>query len=214
MKNAIFFLTAMFLLLSFTAVAQVSSNGTQTEQETVIPIPDYENCAMYYDRGQNSLVSLEIARAETQNKGSGFSPGLITGIGGSKSNLVIMGGESPVVVPRTAEFVVKLANESADPNSWVMLFKLEQKIKGNPSKSYRYMTMSKTSSFAFTMVGSSKTKSTVGDFQLTPLFKKVKPGVYLLNPGGNLPRGEYIFSIIDPNAEQSTSPMVYAFSVR
>lgn len=192
---------------------QAFTYDTETPSNIVTPEPSYDNSAVYYDVQNNRTVNLESIRAETKYKGNGLSL-LPIGVSGGKSKLVLKGGASPVVVPRNANFLIKLANDGVDPNSWVMLYRLQAKQKKNPYKSMRTMTVSKSSGFGVSFFGSYDSKSVSGESQLIPIFQQVRPGVYLLSLASPLLEGEYFFSIIDPNAEQSQSPMVYAFGVR
>lgn len=108
---------------------------------------------------------------------------------------------------------MKLASPEVNPNSWVMLYELEQKIKRNPSKSRRYMTTTKTTGVSISVFNNTGTKTVSGESQQILRFKKIRPGVYLASPASPLPPGEYFFTIIDPNATQAVSPIVYAFGV-
>lgn len=209
-------IVAGLLLASiFSLNAQTGNDKPDSVEESALaelPVPDYENTVVYLDTASNEISSLEITRSETVNKGSGLSL-LPVGVGGGKTNVVLQGGASPVVLPAGAQFIVKLADPEVNPNSWVMLYELEQKIKRNPSKSRRYMTTTKTTGVSISVFNNTGTKTVSGESQQILRFQRIRPGVYLASPSSPLPPGQYFFTIIDPNAMQAVSPMVYAFGV-
>lgn len=206
-------IAASVLLTScFTAQAQ-NGESLPPEAEAMAPVPAYDNTVVYYNAYTNQIKQLEITRSETTTKGNGLSM-LPIGGGGSKTNLVLQGGASPVVLPRDAAFIVRLGDEGANPNLWVMLYRLEQNLKKNPAKSTRFMTVSKMSGVGISVFSNYNTKSVSGESQQALRFKQVQPGVYRMQPAAPLTAGEYFFTVIDPDAQQSVSPMVYAFGVR
>ena len=216
MKRVMIIAAGLLLASTFSLNAQ-SSQEAPTDADnpelTELPVPDYNNTVVYFDSSTNEISSLEITRSETVNKGSGLSV-LPIGVGGGKTNVMLRGGASPVVLPTGAQFIVKLADPEGDPNSWVMLYELEQKIKRNPAKSRRYMTTSKTTGVSISVFNNTGTKSVSGESQQILHFQRIRPGVHLATPVSPLPPGEYFFTIIDPNAMQAVSPMVYAFGVQ
>lgn len=76
------------------------------------------------------------------------------------------------------------------------------------------MTVSKMSCVGISVFSNYNAKSVSGESQQGLRFEQVRPGVYQLGPVVLLIPKEFFFTIIDPNAQQSISPMVYAFGVR
>ena len=169
------------ILSLFAAVAVTGFASAQTVQ-----IPEFKNSPVLL-KADGSLEKLEKQTSALKDKGgsNAFANAYSFGkTAGSVQYINCLGASSPVSVPTTATFVVKLSDAETDPDGTFVL--TEAVVVKNMREVYVRKDYGRN----------------VQEKQITLKYEKVEPGVYKILPDHLNPGTEYCFVPNTPDASK------------
>lgn len=158
-----------------TSETSVSKSPAKTAASVKqVPVPEFVNQIMFYNRETNKISSLEKTKADQKTKAKGL------GLGGYSMNLEIAGETSSVKLTATEApaFVVSFAEGMGEPSAWFALYKSEIK-KGKRT--------------AVWIQGNGVGKTTAGEGLVTFSVKSVGERLFEIAPSQKMEKGEYFF---------------------
>ncbi len=131
---------ALFLFIFAPAITYGQENKLN------LPEPPYIGRIVFVNG--DSTLPLEQQKASTKSK-AGASV-YLTGIGKVTGTNNLKGVKSPIRIQKSDQyqFIVRVADNNLDPFQLLNVFKLEQKIKSNEAKSYRFIETLSTATFS------------------------------------------------------------------
>ena len=147
----------------------------------------------------STITQLDKNNVQIKAKATGSK--IWWGIGSTKQFIEVPGksAKAKIAAGSGVQFFVRGQNNSLDPSSVVMVFKME--VKG----SNRRGQMGKVNNF----VGNSQSGFKQIDFE----GKKFGTSSYIIDPG-NLDAGEYGIVVLNPDKPNDTNLIVYSFSIQ
>ena len=116
------------------------------DEEIRLSEPQYTGKIIFVNGDEG--VSLEQQKASSKAKGGASL--YLTGIGKVTGTNNLKGVKSPVRIQKSNkyQFIVRVTDNNIDPFQLLNIFKLEQKIKSNTTKSYRFIETTSAATFS------------------------------------------------------------------